>query len=37
LQALRNQNDVLTLPTSRGLRFDKHTAKYHNKNLQELC
>jgi predicted nuclease with TOPRIM domain len=36
LQALRNQNDVPTLPTSRGLRFDKHTAKYRGKNLQEL-
>jgi len=36
LRAPRSQNDVPTLPTSRGPRFDKHTAEYRGKNLQEL-
>jgi hypothetical protein len=35
-QTPRRQNDGITLLTSRGPRFDKHTLEYCGKNLQEL-
>jgi len=34
--AQRRQSEVLTLPISRGPRFNKHATEYRGKNLQEL-